>query len=499
MRSGPLLVAGVLAMCLLPLAVTPVLPSIDFYAHAVRYYALANVGQDGWLAQNYATAWAPLPNLGLDLIGTGLMMVLPPMAAAHVVAAMVIMAPVAGAMALGAALQGRVTVLTAALAGIMGSNLILSWGFSNFLFGLGLALGATAMWIRLEGRPWWRLVVAVPSALLIMLVHGLVFAIWGIILGAIELQSARLRGPLRVSDLFWRLVILLTLLPLPVLLFLQSQTAGAEDGVTAAFGNLAGYAEQGELWPRLEREVWDRLESFLRVADTSWPAVDRLFGGLLWMAIAVLLGTGMLRLHPRLKLAAIGLAVLVLAMPPNLFGVGHLDERVPLVLMLVLAAGLARSENAPAWPAHALAALFPLHLAIWLWSWSGYGARYDDYLTALDRVGGGTMATPQFVGGANARDASVFCKPLVFLMALRADAVVSTFANPTQQPLDIIGPLAAARSGISDVEAPSDLSPVDRLLHQAGRVGYDRAVVCGGRAIGRDPLAEGDVWAIYRM
>lgn len=496
--SGAPAAFAVVLLCLVPLLVTPVLPSIDFYGHIVRYYILAHVSESSWLAENYAPAWALLPNLGLDLIGAGLMSILPPFTATHLIAALIMVAPVAGAMALAAALHGRVTFLNAALAGILGSNLILSWGFSNFLFALGLALAATALWIALEGRPWLRMAVAIPSALLIMLAHGLMFAIWGLVLGAIELQTAILSGPVRIGDLARRAGKLLALVPLPFLLFLQSPTSGAEEGITSAFSNLSGYADRGALWSRLYQEMWDRLEYVVRVADTSWPIADRLFGAALWIGIAAALYTGALKLEPRLRIAVIGLAILIVFMPPNLFGVGYLDERIPLVLILFLSAGLVRPPEAPVLPAIGLAALFPLHLAICVISWSEYGRRYETYLAALDQTETGRMTRAYLHGGAAPRDGQVFCGPLIFLPLIKNGTALRTFAHPTQQPLRIVGPLDDTQDAFSAMfAAEGPYESVDDFINRAGRAGYDTVLVCGGPSETREPLSASEGWEIY--
>lgn len=93
-RAWPWLVA---ALCLVPALTAPVLPFIDFYAHALRYAILADAGRDPWLAANYRVAWSLLPNLGLDAIA----------------------APFAGVLVLARCLRGQVGTLPAALAGIL--------------------------------------------------------------------------------------------------------------------------------------------------------------------------------------------------------------------------------------------------------------------------------------------------------------------------------------------------------------------------------------------
>src|SRR5690606_12022193 len=58
--------AGIFLLSLLPLLVSPVLPTIDFYNHAARYFILTHLDESGSLQLSYAAAWNVLPNLGLD-------------------------------------------------------------------------------------------------------------------------------------------------------------------------------------------------------------------------------------------------------------------------------------------------------------------------------------------------------------------------------------------------------------------------------------------------
>src|SRR3546814_18500701 len=63
------LTLGCAVLLMIPLLATPVLPLIDFYNHIARYYVLSHL-DEARLAANYASAWALLPNLGLDALAT---------------------------------------------------------------------------------------------------------------------------------------------------------------------------------------------------------------------------------------------------------------------------------------------------------------------------------------------------------------------------------------------------------------------------------------------
>ena len=122
------IVAGL--ACLVPLLLTPVLPFIDFYLHILRYYVLAHAGAGSSFAANYLPAWALLPNLGLDVLGTAILWVVPPLLAAKLIVALIILTLFAGVLYLAHALQGRVTLLTVAWRG-SSSTAIFSSGASR--------------------------------------------------------------------------------------------------------------------------------------------------------------------------------------------------------------------------------------------------------------------------------------------------------------------------------------------------------------------------------
>lgn len=473
-----------LLACLLPLAVTPVLPFVDFYAHVARYYVLARIDTVPALEENYTAAWKLLPNLGLDVLGTALMEVIPPLPAARLLAALMILAPPAGMAALSAALHGRVTAPALLGGAILAYSHILIWGFANFLVGLGLGLAGLALWIALRRRPGLQIATALPFALALFFVHGLAFALWGLMLGCVELALAWQAGDRRPRALLRRMARLASLALLPALLFTQMDTAAAEGGVTPALGNLAARAETGGVWPRIAAEIADRIDVTLRVADSGHPWTDRALGALLWAGLASAYAAGALRLDRRLWLACALAALLVVAMPPSMFGVGYLHDRAPLLLAALLLAG---SVAAPgAWGRAAvlgLAGLMALRAGLVTAGWAGDGQVYRAYLAALETHETGPLGAPVLLGQTGGREARTTpCKPLSFLMLLQNGTAVNTFAFASQQPIERDGPMAAAAAALSararaqaaEGAAPA---PAETLQAMAG-IGFSALVVC---------------------
>ncbi|OYX41940.1 MAG: hypothetical protein B7Z02_13715 [Rhodobacterales bacterium 32-67-9] len=496
----------VIALCLLPALTTPVLPLVDFYAHAVRYDILADAGRDAVMSENYRVAWKLLPNLGLDLVGTALFSVLPGLVAAQILTLVIIAAPLAGTLVLAQSLQGRISVLPVALAGILAHNFILGWGFANFLLGLGLALAGLGLWVSTRSTPRRQLIIGVAMGSVIFLTHGFVFALWGLLLFSIEAAESAPHGRTGWALLARRAARLLVVAMMPVGLFILSDVAQGTGRVTDAFANIAVHLREGSLGSRLLSEAWSRADAALRVAETSWPVADRLFGAVLWGLLALGLATGRLALDRRLRFAVPLLVLLVLITPPNLFGVGHLSERLPLYLLAVLAAGVSPRQRDPRgrrW-AQALIVLLPLHLLMVTLGWARDRDSYVHFLDVAETLPPGGLGAAAFSADVQDRDAQRACKPLGFLLGLGRGMAVPTFANPTQQPLEIIGPLAAANAAY---DARAKIAPglagpaeVEALIG----AGFDTVVLChrAEEAVGPVPgtfiVGSGPGWTLFR-
>ena len=468
------------ACCLVPLFASPVFPLIDFYAHMARYFALAHVGSESLISENYQAAWRPLPNIALDFLGVGIMRILPPLAGAKVMAALVVLAPFLGTLVLARSLHGRISTLNVALSGILAFSFILAWGFVSFLVGLGLALAAIGFWISMREQKQLQFAIGAVAAIALLFVHGLVFALWGLVLAAVEVALNRSRGRRG-----WRAQLLplgrLSLLAIvPFVLFSQMRTVAAEGGVTTSFANLKGFVEAGTFWPRLAEELWTRTDAFLRVAESSWPYADRLFGLVLWGTLMMGIVSGALRIDRRLLPALVLVCLLIAAMPPNMFGVGHLSERVPLVLLALLAAsvstqtGYLGSKLVPS----ILVVLFPLHQTMVAVGWWQERSSYIAYINALSELEPGGLGASMLVGDASDRDVGRDCMPLRFLMLLQNRKSVETFANPTQQPLALAGPLLSAVAASKPVAGDNNTKSDETRLAELFAAGFDTVVVC---------------------
>ena len=81
-----MIMAGLFALGMVPLLVTPVLPLIDFYNHLARFFVLAHIGSSSLLQSHYQAHWSLLPDIGVDVLATPLLRLVPPLIAAKIIA-----------------------------------------------------------------------------------------------------------------------------------------------------------------------------------------------------------------------------------------------------------------------------------------------------------------------------------------------------------------------------------------------------------------------------
>lgn len=451
---------------LLPLLVTPVLPLIDYYNHIARYFVLSHVDGDPALAANYVKAWALLPNLGLDVLATPLLAVVPPLLAAKLILGAILLIEFTGVLFLASALNRRPGALTSLLLLGLLYSFIVNWGFSNFLLGLGLVFWTLGLWVRLRSRPLLATLVCSVAALGIFFCHGFAFALYGMLLGAMELGRLLERRSLTDPVLVVKTGALLAIQAvLPALLFLQTSTSRVSGGATA--GGIEKHLKNGSLSGRLASEFWYRLETIMRVAESPYPVLDILTFCLLVGLVAWALWRGHMRLHIWLVPAVLLFGLLCVVTPPSLFGVGYVSDRIPLVLALVVVAGLSitRPRSREARLILAVVALVGVvRIGAMMTGWTGYTGQFARFQAVTAVVPRGALLADVPIYGTKRRDnylprCSMY-RPL--LLPLRG-VMVPLFAFESQQPLRLTGKLAEAQAARVEAIIP----------HAKGERGYD--------------------------
>jgi hypothetical protein len=160
-------------------------PLVDYPNHLARMHLLAEGGN-----AFYAVRWAALPNLAEDLIVPPLAQLVPLDTAGKLFLVMIFALMAGGAVWLNRCATGSWR-LWPLLAFLLLYNRILLWGFLNYLFGIGVALGGTAAWLALEGRRWWlRVLTSSLVALGCFFSHIAAFGFYALVLLGVEIVPA---------------------------------------------------------------------------------------------------------------------------------------------------------------------------------------------------------------------------------------------------------------------------------------------------------------------
>lgn len=446
-QDSRVLAGGIFLLALVPLFFTPVLPFIDFYNHIARYFVLANIDHDALLQQNYRANWSILPNVGLDIIVTGLMKLLPEPAVPRTTIILIFAVQYSGILYFNRALTGRISVLTALLTVPLLYSFILNWGFANFLLGLGLTFWAAGWWLSQRHRLVVALPVACIFAAVMFFVHGLTFALYGILVGMLEI-GMWLRAPQRKwSALAVTMVPLATQAIVPVLLFLAAKTSQSDDGLTNADEAVARLSHTGQLSARLWALLQHRLISIVRVAEGPSLAFDVVAMAVVAMLLVLLIGRRRVSVAPVAIPALLVFALLVVVMPPAMFGVGYVADRMPLVLAMLFTGSLDvrhRADRLETWIFAALAGLAVLRLGGIAMAWGTYGEDKRDFDAIAAALPRGVLVENIVVGGDRLDYSRRRCTMFGPLLIAENGMVGRLFANETQQPLVMTGPLLAA-------------------------------------------------------
>lgn len=424
--------AVLLLLSSVPIFSTVLPPLFDYPNHLARMHLLAEGGNP-----YYATRWAPLPNLAEDLVVPLLAQVLPLDLAGKLFLVATFALIAGGTLLINRQVTGRALVwpLTAFL--LLYSRVLL-WGFLNYLFGLGLALVALALWLRQENEPAWRrLAVAVPLALACYIAHVEAFALLAIMLAGVELAPSYVE--LRAGDwlaLRRRSAIAVAPLAIPAALFFELWQPHAEGGM-----NYAAFSRKADL-------LFSVFDNYNRPFDIACFAVAL-------VTLLTLAAWRRLGLAPRMRGAVWLLFVAYLALPSQLFSGSGADHRVPLAMFLLLIAGSAPSPGSRTGRVLAVAAalLFVVRLGaiehVWLRSDSVYRADLD----AIDALPPGVKLAAAYP----ARAINVVKVPEVHLPTLaiaRRDGFVPTlFTYASQQPIAVRADVA----DLADKLQPADL------------------------------------------
>ena len=400
-----------LAACV-PLALADLLPFVDYPAHLARVHLLA-----GGTSPFYRSSWDILPNLALEAIAVPLAHVVSAELALRLFTALCLGLLVWGGALFSRAATGRASLLCF-LPALLVYNVILAFGFLNFLFGLGVALVALALHIEGAGQPVGRRLARESLACLVLFFsHVVALAVYLVAAAAVDLRRKNL-------------AVLAAALVAPAALLLASPTR--HEATLAEFHPLA------------------KLDNLVAMPATGQGVLDTIFALAALILLAALLVLRLARPSRRVATVALALAALYIVAPYRFATAENVDTRLPLPFLLVALAGfeLTCSGARARAVAAALAALFAFRVATTAAHVHRCGralAAVRDDLRAA--VPAGSLLFTAREASAPSWQPRDWNPPLThaadLLLLDRPLYAATLFAHPTQQPLARTAPFAA--------------------------------------------------------
>ncbi len=447
-----------------PLFSTVLPPLFDYPNHLARMHLLAEGGN-----QFYAVHWTPLPNLAQDLIVPPLAQLMP-----LEVASKLFLVAIFGLIAGATIWLNRVATgawrMWPLLAFLLLYNRMFLWGFLNYLFGIGVALAGTALWLALEGERWWlRILSASVVALACYLSHIAAFGFYALVIIGIELSPVW--GELRArrwAAVARRMAIVGAQFAIPTVLFFTYWHPADAGGIS--YG----------AFPRKADLVFSVFDNYNRAFDIVCFA---LFLGL----IGCLAATRRLRLAPRLA-GAVGLVFAAyLLVPSQVYGGSGTDHRLPVaIFLLLIAASTSEFPNRRTAASIGLVAavLLIARMAVIEYVWLRADHVYSADLAGIDMLPRGAKLAVAFPASA-VNFAPVPKVHLAVLAVARREAFVPTlFAHEGQQPIalepsyEMLADAATPQDLWAIVEAGRDAAKTTRLSRAIEN--YDFVAVTGG-------------------
>jgi hypothetical protein len=175
------------AITSIPIVMHPWLPLSDYMNHLARMYIIAGIGNDAEITRFYEIDWQLIPNLMMDLVVPPLQRLMNVYVAGQVYIVLSFVLILSGTLALNRQLFGRWSVLPLIAFPLL-YNKVFMIGTLNYVFGIGLALWALAVWVQLRERPMaLRLAVSAAFVMALYLCHLFALGLYGLGLLAYEL------------------------------------------------------------------------------------------------------------------------------------------------------------------------------------------------------------------------------------------------------------------------------------------------------------------------
>jgi hypothetical protein len=343
---------------------------------------------------------------------------------------------VLGTAAIHGALYRRLSPWPAASA-LFAYSFVVSYGFVNYLFGIGVWLLAFAGWIVLSrGSVRWRIIGGSVLSLAVFFSHFFAFFGFMLCVGAYEFGvwlSARDRS---FTALLSRGIVAFCPFVIPLAIF-ASASQGQEGGATV-------YATPYG-WMIAMFSPLMFLGAPFNAIVLAVPLIVPARRGLL----------GWVRVPPAMWVPLIALGVAAIAMPNALFGVWGVDYRLPVVLVFLLIAACSWrnvSGRVEAALACVMVTILAINMAEIVYLWRPIGRQFDEFRTALAVIPPGARVIAfrdeDGMDPALSHEPAAFYDHLPTLAIIERDAYVPFLFKHKMMPVEAAPALRAIDTSI---------------------------------------------------
>lgn len=325
-----LALVGAWIVACIPLLFVRYLPSVDFPNHVARIFLLARGLALPGYREFYHAHWAFLPNLAFDLFAAPLARMMPVEAAARLFLFATFALVVFGGARLNKALTGRLTLLSLAPS-FLTYNRVLTFGFVNYVFGVGLMLLALAVRIELRrAARWKRLLVDLVFMAALLASHLVALVLYVVFASVYEFSHEISEGRSWKKGAVESAIVLAPFAVFLAAVFALSPTA---DELAAVHYVV----------------VTEKLKLLYITFLTGQMWLDSLFSTSFFLLLAWMLFKGRIRIHSTMRVPLVVLLALFLVMPSGFGQAVNVDERLPLVITILFFASLTSVQSAPRW------------------------------------------------------------------------------------------------------------------------------------------------------
>ncbi|WP_239026510.1 hypothetical protein [Novosphingobium decolorationis] len=395
----------------------------DYPSHLAGYKIMLEHGGNPFLTWYFLFHWEWTGNLGVELLMVPLAPLFGVELAGRILVAAIPALTGLGIVAVSWVLRRRVGIgPILAMVTIWSPSLLM--GFLNYSLSLALALFTFALWVKMEGSVWRR-VVMIPLGFVVWLSHVSGWGILGVMVFGYEWTR-------RASWRDWRPF----LAPWPLIFPLLPMLAGMGANSKVSYGR----------WGVLEYK-WGILYKALRSYDYVFDIATLV--AVLLVALAALV---VKRIDGRLGWAALIMFGLTMAVPRQIFGGDYADYRLSTAALMILLMAVDFRAKAPVWLLAACSLLFVARTGLTSVVWYRDAQTARSLIKALDYVPEGArvataVAIPRsqwFFGPfehfgsyavvrRSAMENSNFALPDVHMLSMREEGY--NFADPSHRIL----------------------------------------------------------------